>query len=379
MAPSDFDSDLDLIGTPGAAVSLRTADTYPRRPGDYISKQTRASYKPDAKGERFLQFIDEITDGDTELAAYLQTVLGYAITGHYREQSLFWFYGPTAGNGKDTLFNIVKGVIGDYGVWGASGMLTQRKFQPHHAEVADINGARLVMHKELDEGQKLDAGRVKEFTGSAVIKTHFMAENWFDMANTHTHIFAVNHLPPISSDDQGMLRRMVVIPFNVKFWDPDDPAFPENDPDVHIQDPLLEAYIIDHEAEAVLAWLVEGAMRWYRDGALHQPPAVKGATLQYLEKASDVWVWLEEATMRDPDAFMPTAELHAAYSRWSEQRGRPPMDAAVFGKRIAGFNYEPKQQKVNGMNTRGFRGLRFRESTITVEQLMEMAKVWDRK
>ena len=77
-----FDQDPFLLGVPGnGVVDLRTGQLRDMQRTDYITKRTRV--RPDANCEpkRFLKFMDEITDGDTELNAYLMRHAGYGLTG----------------------------------------------------------------------------------------------------------------------------------------------------------------------------------------------------------------------------------------------------------------------------------------------------------
>ena len=57
-------------------------------------------------------FLHRITGGDADLIAFLQRVVGHALTGVTREHALFFLYG-TGANGKSTFLNAITGAMGD--------------------------------------------------------------------------------------------------------------------------------------------------------------------------------------------------------------------------------------------------------------------------
>jgi putative DNA primase/helicase len=111
-----FDKEPLLLGVPGQRViDLRTGTMREMRRDDRITKRTRVAPDPSCKAEKFLRFMQEITLGDKELAAYLLRFCGYALTGSTQEHCLPFWYGHGA-NGKGTLINILQHIMGaEYG------------------------------------------------------------------------------------------------------------------------------------------------------------------------------------------------------------------------------------------------------------------------
>src|SRR5262249_52271754 len=69
-----WDADIWLLNTPGGTLDLKTGKMRPHDPKDYITKSTSVS--PGGDCRTWKKFLDEVTDGDVELQAYLQRVLG---------------------------------------------------------------------------------------------------------------------------------------------------------------------------------------------------------------------------------------------------------------------------------------------------------------
>ena len=78
----DFDRDPLLLGVPGyRVIDLRTGVLRTMQRHDHITKRTRIAPDSNCKADRFLRFMDEITCGDRELAAYLMRSAATSLPG----------------------------------------------------------------------------------------------------------------------------------------------------------------------------------------------------------------------------------------------------------------------------------------------------------
>ncbi|NCG09770.1 MAG: hypothetical protein GWP33_01515 [Alphaproteobacteria bacterium] len=110
---SDFDKDIGLINCINGVVDLKSKSLLGTHRQRLISKLANVSYNPKAKAPVFVNFINQIFGNDIELIRWVQRAIGYSFTGSTLEQKLFLAYG-TGANGKSTLFEIIKLILGDY-------------------------------------------------------------------------------------------------------------------------------------------------------------------------------------------------------------------------------------------------------------------------
>lgn len=341
-----FDCEPYLLATPSGEIDLRTGKLQEADPAHRITQSTTSHLGGGYHDTRFSQFMEEITDGDEDLSGYFQKILGAALIGNIEIQEFYIFEGG-GGNGKDTLLEIVGHVVGDYMSRAISNMLIAKKHEEHSAEVFALRGKRIVVHSESDRGKKLDIGRVKEFTGTPVITARAMRQNPVEFTNTWTHILSTNHLPTITGDseDYGLARRIVVVPFPVKFLPVDHADWREGVPTVEIG---LAAKIIDAEDKEVLAWLVEGAKAYFDEG-LARPTIVVEATSQYIEDNADqygIWHWLEQRTVQDAEAFTPFVDLMQDYTLWLSENPNRAASDRTLGMRLSKHGYSPGKQRI---------------------------------
>ena len=348
-----LNADAHLLATASGTVDLRTGRLKPADPFDLITKQTDVPYDPDAECPRFMQFLDEITDGDEELQEFLQRVFGYGLTAYTRDQVIFIFVGDGS-NGKDTLLNAVMHPMGGYAGRAAPGLIAQKQHDGHPADIADLFGLRLALHSELPAGGRIAEARVKEFTGSERLKARYMRQDFFEFENTATHFLLSNHLPRLQGDDHGIRRRLVIVPFPVR-------VAPE-DQDTELGDKLRA------EAPGILRWMIEGAVAWQRAPVgvefTNWPDAVSTATAEFRKTQNPVEQFMAQATAQadDPDALVWVSDLHNDFRAWAllNAPSKKDMNSQAFGKALAALEYEkgPKSRKAGHKNaTATLRGL----------------------
>ena len=298
-----WDADPMLLGTPGGVVDLQTGTLRPAQPDDFITKLTAAA--PGGECPTWLRFLARVTNGDAELAGYLQRLAGYALTGSTREHVLAFLHGGGA-NGKSVLLTTLKGVLGDYAAVAQAETFTATNAERHSTEIAMLHGARLVIASETEEGRAWAEAKVKQLTGGDPITARFMRQDFFTFVPTFKLIIAGNHKPTLRNVDEAMRRRLHLVPFTVTIpEDERDPELPEK----------LKA-----EWPGILAWAIAGCLAWQRDG-LGAPEAIRSATRDYLADEDSLATWLAEECVTGPRYCATVAALFASWKAWADRAG----------------------------------------------------------
>ena len=261
-----FDRDPWLLNTPTGIMDLRSDGgiSFPD-PAAMITRVTTASVGEAADAPTWLQFMGEITCGDGELCDYLQRAIGMSLIGVQREHVFMFLYGGGR-NGKGTFLNALLYALGDYGMTLPPDILIEKKFESHPTELADLEGRRLAVGSEVPAGKIWNEVRIKALSGGDRIRARRMRQDFIEFAATHTFWVSGNDKPHIKGQDNGIWRRMRLIPFLA-----DIPAESE-DQDLATK---LEA-----ERDGILAWAVDGC-RMYLEHGLGTCAAVQEATDEY--------------------------------------------------------------------------------------------------
>ena len=243
------------------------------------------------------------------------------------------------GNGKSKLLETVSAVLADYAAQGHPKMLMEmdRDSRGPREDIARLHGARFVPAIETGAGKRLDEVTVKTLTGGDKIVGERKWEHQFEFAPTHKLWLACNYKPEVRGRDTGIWRRIKLVPFLAQF--------PEGQRDEDLPAKLWA------EREGILSWLVEGALKWQREG-LAVPVAVREATDSYRDETDALREFLDECTVRTPRATVRAAELYAAYQEHCKAVHQDPWTQTTFGRAIVERGF-PKQHTRTGWEYRG--------------------------
>ena len=153
-----WDADPWLLNTPAGTVDLRTGEILKHRHDDYITKITAAG--PSGDCPLWLQFLERVTRGDSELRSFLQRIVGYALTGCTRENALFFLYGSGA-NGKSVFLSTLAGLLGEYARTAPIEAFVASNNEHHPTDLAGLRGTRLVTAVETDDGRHWAESKLK--------------------------------------------------------------------------------------------------------------------------------------------------------------------------------------------------------------------------
>jgi len=322
--PDQWDADPWLLNTPSGEIDLRTGMSRPNSAASFSTKVTGAA--PGGPCERWLQFLDESTGGDTDMVEYLQRLIGMMLTGDVREHLLIFLWGP-GGNGKSVLLNIVEAALGAYATRAPIEAFTETKGDRHPTDLAGLRGARMVAAVETEEGRRWAESKIKALTGGDPITARFMRQDFFTFKPQFKMVIVGNHKPAIRNVDEAMRRRLHLIPFTNR---------PKS------IDKQLEQRL-RAELGGILHWAIDGCLKWQRDG-LRTPERVRKATDDYFEAEDAFGEWLSERTMDDPNGDERTDDLFKDWRRWAEQQNAFGGDVKRLVANLESRGYERRDR-----------------------------------
>ena len=301
-----LDVDPMLLNTLSGTVDLRSGVVRPHQRTDMMTKMIAHPFVSiDTPAPLWEQFIDEIMCGDREMVEFMQMAVGYALTGCTDEQCLFLLHGHGS-NGKSTFVETIRNLLGDYSQQADFSTFLEKEGDKVRNDVARMVGARFIAAAEGPEGKRLDEAAVKHLTGSDRVTARFLHREYFEFSPTHKIFLATNHKPSIKGVDNGIWRRLRIIPFNAFFSEEKkDPQFPEK----------LKA-----EYPGILAWAIRGCLAWQKQ-RLGMPKAVELATAQYREEMDLIQGFLNDYCIVGPTHSVKSQQLYDAYRQWAEANG----------------------------------------------------------
>lgn len=335
---ADLDREHFLLNVANGTLNLKTGELQPHDRLDSLTKLSPVKFDPDAACPRWMEFLDTVTGSDAELSGFLQRAVGYTLSGDTSEQCLFFAYG-TGANGKSTFTETLAAILGDYHLKAPASMLmAKRDGGGIPNDIARLPGARFVVASELEEGARFAESLVKDLTGGDTMTARFLHQEFFEFSPTHTLWLYGNHRPVVRGCDEGIWRRIHLVPFTIRI--------PEAERDPRLKDKLAR------EASGILSWAVAGCLNWQREG-LGAPAAVQKATGDYRKESDRLGDFIEERCTIDPAFTAATADIYRAYRDWAEVSGERPVSKVAFGRSLAERGFTMKRTATH----RGWTGI----------------------
>lgn len=327
VLPSEFDTNPMLFNVQNGVINLERGRLRPHDKENLITKISPVIFDPEAESPLWEQFMDTITGGNPNLIKFIQRAVGYSMTAHIFEQSLFFLYG-TGANGKSTFLEVIRYVMGDYAQQSDFSTFFAKPNNSINNDLARLRGSRFCSAVEAGEGKKFDEVVIKQATGGDKLTARFLYQEYFEFDATFKIWFEANHKPEISGTDHAIWRRIHLIPFTV--------TIPESDQDKKLTGRLKA------EASGILNWCLEGCSEWL-DYGLGLPDEVRGATAGYRQEMDVLAHFIDDICTVKQRAKVRVEELYLAYKEWCSRGGEKELSKNLFGMKLKERGFEKRR------------------------------------
>lgn len=316
----EFDNHPYLFNVSNGVIDLKTGELLQHDRNYMITKISNVEYDKNAKCPEWVAFLESIFklptgETDHEVIDFMQRAIGYSLTGDISEQLMFFLFG-SGRNGKSTFINTVQNLMGDYGrQTNSETFIKKNNDSSINNDIARLVGSRFVSAIESEEGQQLSESLVKQITGGERISARFLRQEFFEFTPEFKVFFTTNHKPIIKGIDEGIWRRIKLIPFSV--------TIPKESIDKKLPEKL------SFEAAGILNWMIEGCLKWQKMG-LNNPTSIALATDKYKEDMDIIEPFVFEKCFINPLAKIEAKILFSAYEKWCYENGEFALKNRTF-------------------------------------------------
>lgn len=328
-----WNSDSRLLNLQNGTYNLGTHALQSHNKADCITYILGYEYDPKAQCPAFEGFLKQISGSDEGMADFITTLMGYTLLGHPVEQKAFFFYG-NGSNGKTTLVELILKLLGDYG------LATQPSTFVHHRgggntvrnDLAALNDKRFVSSPEINDGDRLDETLFKQITGMDTLSARYLYAELFSFKARFVLVFTANNLPQVKGVDEGIWRRITVVPFTVHI--------PEAAQDKKLLDKCIK------ELPGIFNLALRG-VKHYRKQGLKLTEAMRQANEQYRKEENKLEEFIEEYCTKDTDLSVRCSDFHVHYEDWSKRRNYHGLSRKIIRPLMNKYGY--RIVKTNGV------------------------------
>lgn len=349
-----FDNDLDLLNCPNGVVDLTNGTMSPHSTSQRFTHCTVVEYKPN---EDYTDWVEWLTETTTpEIAEWLQIAVGYSLTGHTREEILFYLYGPPR-SGKGTFIEAIIALLGKpmSSVISFSTLTAPQEADTQNFNLAPLHSSRFVSAEESNPHERFNEAKVKLITGGNDIQCAFKRKTPFTYRPKYKIWLASNNPVNADPDDDAVWGRIRVIEFPHSKLGKEDKALKERMKSIEM-------------LESILCWAIEGAIKWYQLGSagLKELDSAAKTKSEQRNELDSIQAWLDECCKTDdPTAFTANSALRSSYENWCRDNGHTPKRQKGFTQSLIRKGYNNNDGKTVrhvdnlGMSksSRGFYGI----------------------
>ena len=327
----DFDADPFMLNCQNGIVDLRTWEMREHRPSDLVTKITNIDARRGAIHEDWAAALEAVP---ADIRDWYQLRLGQAITGEMTPDDLLLIQQGGGANGKSTLMGAIQESLGDYFLQVAQrALLSGAEAVP--TEVFDFKGARFASLEELPEDRLLPTEKLKALVGTPTVTARQMRENTITFRATHSLFVSTNYAPMVTETDAGTWRRLALVRFPFHYVKYPSDIASEND---RLGDPTIRERLRQGVAqrEAVLSWLIDGAVGYYRDydAFRKMPERVESDTLTWRKVSDLVLGYIGERIDFAPDSAILVSELLDDFNDWLRAGNQQTWSKKKFHSRF---------------------------------------------
>jgi len=322
---SAFDSHPDLLNVPNGIVDLRTGELAPHDPAMRLTKITGTAYLPGATHPDWDAALGAVRD---DVASWLRFRFGQSITGRMTPDDLLLILQGGGENGKSTILNAIKQAVGTYGTYISDRVLLAEA-GAHPTEMMDFRGARFALTEELPDEARVNVKRLKDIIGTPTIKARYMRQDSVEFDATHSFFLSTNPIPLVTDTDHGTWRRLALVRFPYRFRKPHEPLDGPDDRrgDASLRDRLRDG---QRQREAVLAWLVAGAVELNASGMPALPESVQVDTAAWRAASDPIEGFWTERLRPAEGSFILATDMLTDFNAYLQAQNQHEWSARRF-------------------------------------------------
>ena len=322
-------------------VCLKTGEIRPRGPDDYFTYFCNVE-PTTKKSELFNNFIKDIMCRNQEAVKYLQSILGYSISGDMTAQSVFIMWG-NGSNGKSVLLNLISEMMGD-AYKPASKSIFLNIGKAHGEDLLDIKDRRIITYSETADSDNLNEEIIKMISGGDMITARGNYKSPISFKLISKLLLITNNKPKFNGNDFAMVRRIKFLPFQAKFV---DVPLKKNEYKKNIN---LEKELIKNHLDEFFSFCLEGSINYFKNNKFEIPKHIGDLQQEYLESQGNIEKWYTENITPKSNNILLRSDAYNNYKLYCDDNAVTNIGKSSFFEKMKDILGEPTKKKVNGMS-----------------------------
>lgn len=331
----------------GKIVDLKTGGIRDRTRKDLFSIVCPVNLlEVDHKLKHAKKFLMSICGQNQELFDYTVKYLGYCLTGSIADQGFMQFYGDGS-NGKSVLIRLLGKILNDFMITMSPDVLVKKGSASAGAASSHLMALefpRVAVHNETEEGNVINAGRVKEISGGDKMSARRLQKDETNFRTQAKLIVVTNKLlRGIDTTDRAMMRRVRYWTTKTRFVKKTNEELAENEQ--YADEEFCKKMETKYLDELFTLLVRKGSVEWYANPVFEFPEIVVDGLNEYTKDLDDTAGFISEMFDVKKDARVERAIFNKKYNEYCKDQGLKPKNSKSLSNYMKKKYGEPKKIK----------------------------------
>jgi P4 family phage/plasmid primase-like protien len=295
--------------------------------------------------------VTEAMEDDQERIDLLQEWFGYLLIPGHEQQQFVCFEGR-GGDGKSTIFTVLRAMLGENNVSSLSLSDFSRNFG-----LDSTIGKALNIADDCSADTVLDLGKFKAFVGGSKQSMDRKNKERLETVPTAKIMCAWNSRLKIKDETDSFWRRLILFPFKKI----------KSKPNKKMID--VDFWLNSGEMPGILLWAVKGLVRLQHQGEFSKSVVCEAAKNNYRDQRNPAQRFMRDYLTVNPNGVIKCQHLYDLYKHWCEVESVYPISTEAFGINLGQIfdsapYFERKRKRDFGKLTYCYFGINFSCSEI---------------
>lgn len=331
LSPTEF------VAVQNGIFNLNTWAIEDFTPNIVIKNKIPVTYVKDAYYEVTDQTLNNISCNDKAVRKILEEIFGYILLRRNEYGKTFILTGDGS-NGKSSYLKIVRKLAGEENTSSLDLKELNQRFK-----TAELFGKLANIGDDISGEYIKDNSEFKKLTTGETINAERKGRDPFDFSNYAKLIFSANKMPRINDTSNGLIRRLMMVPFKARF------TVDDSNYDPFIQDKLLS----DESMQYVLQLALIGLNRLLKNKKFTPSRTIDKEVEKYEEQNNPIIGFLNEVDPKLENEI--AADIYKQYLVWCAENGFQGVANNTFSREVSKLkSVETRVRKLNGKTVRMF-------------------------
>jgi P4 family phage/plasmid primase-like protien len=305
----------DLICFPNGILDITSNQFTPSDPMLFTPHGVGFDYDPNAaEATQWLNFLDQVFDGDQDQIGALQEMFGYCLSSDVSQEKVFMLLGDKR-SGKDTIRHTLQSLLSPTVICGPTLDSMGTNFG-----MSQLIGKQLAVVGDMRLGSKCDkdllAEHVLKLSGRGLFTIDRKHKSHWTGPLPCKLLLISNEMPTLKDTSGALASRMITFRTKTSFYGREDRHLFENK--------------IKPELPAILLWALDGLRRMRQRGPITEPACSIEAREELAREGSPVMSFVQECLMLDAAATVDKNVMYSAYLDFAHHNGLRASDKGWF-------------------------------------------------